>query len=270
MPVPAAVARLVDQRAGARRLALQRRAHRRRRASRPDRPTSCAPAPTSGQSAAGSAVASAVCAADLDHARRIMLDVDRLDQHPRRIGLAHAQQQGGALGDPVDRVDARPAPAAATARRGAAGSRSSATASGASSRRISAASSAPLAAPNASGAEAEIAGLERPDQVGRPRGALGDGEIIARPRQRGAGRARPPRRRRARSLGAARIGAGAGPAAARPAAGAACGAAPSRSGGGRVCGSPKPGGSSDSGASRPGRAPGSRPAARRRRRAGGP
>jgi len=31
--------------------------------------------------------------------------VDRLDEHAGGIGLAHAQQQPGALGDPIDRVD---------------------------------------------------------------------------------------------------------------------------------------------------------------------
>ena len=42
---------------------------------------------------------------DLDHLRREAVGVDAGDQHPRRIGLAQPQQQPGALGDPVDRID---------------------------------------------------------------------------------------------------------------------------------------------------------------------
>ena len=42
---------------------------------------------------------------DLHHLRREAVGIDAGDQHARRIRLAHAQQQPGALGDPVDRVD---------------------------------------------------------------------------------------------------------------------------------------------------------------------
>ncbi len=42
--------------------------------------------------------------ADLEHARREAVDVDAGHDHPRRVRFAHAQQQPGALGGPVDRV----------------------------------------------------------------------------------------------------------------------------------------------------------------------
>ena len=49
---------------------------------------------------------------DLRHLRREAVGIDAGHQHPRRIGLAQPQQQPGALGDPVDRIDVHAARAA--------------------------------------------------------------------------------------------------------------------------------------------------------------
>ena len=57
---------------------------------------------------------------DLGHLGREAVGIDPGDQHPRRIGLAHAQQQPGPLGGPVDRIDTgRRAGAASSASRSA-------------------------------------------------------------------------------------------------------------------------------------------------------
>ena len=42
---------------------------------------------------------------DLDHLGREAVGVDPGDEHPRGVGLTQPQQQPGALGDPVDRID---------------------------------------------------------------------------------------------------------------------------------------------------------------------
>ena len=73
---------------------------------------------------------------DLNHLGREAVGIDAGDQHPRRVGFAHAQQQPGAFGDPVDRIDvarrARPWRAARRAARYAPSARRSACPSAAS------------------------------------------------------------------------------------------------------------------------------------------
>ncbi len=163
-------ARLVDQRAGPGRLALERGAHA--VGERPDRIVG----PASGRrdqraQRGGIGGGERGLRRRLDHPRRIELDVDRLDQHPRRVGLAHSQEQGGALRRPVHRVDAR--------RRGGARQQGAAKQDRGPARRQRRVEPAhqrgeqrPPAAREGIGTEAEIAGLQRPDPVGRPLGAL--------------------------------------------------------------------------------------------------
>ena len=118
---------------------------------------------------------------DLDHLGREAVGVDAGDQHPRRIGLAHPQQQPGALGDPVDRIDvarrARPWRAAHRAARYAPSARRAARPSAASAttgRRRS-------QSPHGVGAQPCARGIERAD---RPRIAPRPAGIFDRRRRR--------------------------------------------------------------------------------------
>jgi hypothetical protein len=49
-------------------------------------------------------VASAGLHRDLEHLGRELIDVDRLDEHPRRVRFTHPQQEPGALGDEIHRM----------------------------------------------------------------------------------------------------------------------------------------------------------------------
>ena len=60
--------------------------------------------PAAGTAPAGSALASALCTPTWNILRREAVDVDAGDDHPRGVGLAHPQQQPGALRGPIDRV----------------------------------------------------------------------------------------------------------------------------------------------------------------------
>ncbi len=103
--------------------------------------------------------------ADLEHPRREAVDVDAGDDHPRRIGLAHPQQQPGALGGPVDRIH--------VARRGRARASSAlrkrdmrpARRDRRVHRRISAGEKGSAGAAPRVGAEAELDRIEPPDEA---------------------------------------------------------------------------------------------------------
>ena len=159
---PAAAARVVDLRRGRFRLAGKRRAHRLRPAR--ERCGSYLRMPSSsGHSAGGSALASALCTATWTIFGREAVGVDAGDQHPRRVGLAHAKQQPGALGDPVDRIDVdaarRPWRAARRAARYAPSARRAACPSAASGVDRN----APLAVAPGVGAKPELRGIELSD-----------------------------------------------------------------------------------------------------------
>ena len=136
-PAPPRAARLVDQRLAR---AASPRAPRtsRRRAARPARRRSPAPGSTSGQSAAGIGGGERGLHRDREHVRRELVDVDRLDEHPRadppRPSAAAARRARRPSRPSTTRERRRHA---ATARRGAARSSVQRDGSGASSRRIS-------------------------------------------------------------------------------------------------------------------------------------
>jgi len=176
------IAGLVDQGGGARRFAFQRRAHAVRQD--PDRVVRPAARRRDQRTKRGGIGGrERGLRGGLDHAGRIMFDVDRLDEHPSRIGLAHAHQQSGAVGHPIDRVE--------TGRHGEAREQGAAQQDRGPARR-----QGRIEPPHQSGveravggaertlAETEIAGPERADEIGRTRAALGNREIVGRARQR--------------------------------------------------------------------------------------
>ena len=111
-----------------------------------------------------------------------MFNIDRFDQGTCGIRLAHVQQQGGARGDPVDRLHsgrcrhAGEQGAAQRDRRPAQGQRRLQPLH----KRLH---DEPIAPGKGIRREAEIAGLEGADQIGGTFEPAGHGEIIARPRQ---------------------------------------------------------------------------------------
>jgi hypothetical protein len=138
----------------------------------------------SGHSAPGSAEASALCTATWVILGVKSDDVDAGDQHRRRIGLAHPQQQPGALGDPVDRMHRRrrrrSAPAGRCAARCAASGSAAACRAGASARTGSRRARRPTARPQgptgpdrsrppAADRAATRRDLDRRQRLGQPR-----------------------------------------------------------------------------------------------------